>query len=75
MKAFIVRRMCRPELKIVFNTLCAGGFPQASAMAFAGALALVSLGLLLYTAGGSVYPTTAAAASEDCYWVIRCFYL
>ena len=46
----------------------AGGFPQRSAVAFAVALVLVAAGLITYTLGGSIYPTTS---SEDCYRVIR----
>ena len=46
----------------------AGGFPQSSAVAFAASLALVGVGLVLYSCGGTVYPATS---SEDCYRVIR----
>ena len=50
--------------------LCTGGFPHKTAMAFSGSLFMVSVGLVLFTCGGPVYPKEAP--EEERYRVIRC---
>ena len=49
--------------------MCTGGFPQKTAMAFSGSLFMVSVGLVLFTCGGTVYPKKAP--EEERYRVIR----